>query len=453
MRRSRNSYRAVGSVNKANPESLRSDSQPSILPTCGEVFPDGSTLDLVRCANDVGPQLHCFDGKDARFGEQLAVAGREYRPAELDGAARLVRLPKRCLPFASTKKLFADLQELFVRHGFSPEVALLATFFGVATWFADVLPAAPCLVVVGPALEAALFLDLLSCTARRSLAISEFTRAAISVSPMQLHPTLLISAEFLSKPSIALFKISNRKPALVPVKGRLEEIYCSKALYSPQIFSSDQLGEYALQVDLLPFNSRLPNLHHAYREEIAEKFQGRLLDYRARNVLQVQQSSFDAPDLASSARMLARLYGAPIVGAAELQAELLGLLRTHEEQRYASNLTNLRYVVIESLLHHLHKEPGARLGVGKLTDTANAILQGRGDGATRDPREIGAVLKSLGVRKKRQKDGFAFVLDADLNRNIHRVARGLGVLVVKQGAPECGYCRDAIGSTPVGKRS
>jgi hypothetical protein len=141
------------------------------------------------------------------------------------------------------------------------------------------------------------------------------------------------------------------------------------------------------------------------------------------------------------------VYGAPIVGAAELQAELLGLLRTREEQRYASNLTNLQYIVIESLLYHLHKEPGTRIGVGKLTDTANAILLGRGDAATRDPREIGAVLKSFGVRKKRQKDGFAFVLDAELNRSIHRVARALGVVVTRRGVPECSYC-ESNGSKP-----
>jgi hypothetical protein len=449
MRRSRNSCSAVKFTRVANPKTSRSNSQ-TIFSTHGEIFPDGSTLDLVWCANNERPRLHHFDGKSAHIGDQLVAGGRQFRPAELDGDARRVRLPKKCIPYASATKLFTDLRELFARYGFSPEVALVGTFYCVATWFADILPAAPCLVIVGPALEAGLFLDVLSCVARRSLAISEFTRAAISVLPMQLRPTLLIAAESLSKASLALFQTSNRRPALVPVKGRLEDIYCAKAIHCPVILGGSHIGDCALQVDLLPFSSRLPVLDHASREEIAVQFQGRLLDYRARNVMQVQQSSFDATDLTSSARMLARVYGAPIFGAAELQAELLKLLRTHDEQRYESNLTNLQYVVVESLLHHLHKEPGTRIGVGKLTATANAILLGRGDAAARDPREIGAVLKSLSVRKKRQKDGFAFVLEKELNRSIHQVARALGVMVTRHGAPECSYC-ESNGSTPSSK--
>ena len=198
----------------------------------------------------------------------------------------------------------------------------------------------------------------------------------------------------------------------------------------------------ALHVELLPSVSRLETLDHETHEKIADQFQSRFLDYRCRNILRVRYSDFDVPGLGSSTRMVARALGAAIVGARDLQAELTSLFHGHEEDQYERNFTDLRYVVVESLLDHAHKDYGARVSVGTITETVNGILLGRGDATKRKAREIGAELKSLGVRKKRRHDGYSFELDDAFSGHVHKLAHGMAVFASREPSPDCAHCRE-----------
>ena len=412
---------------------------PLSIYTAGELFSNGATIDLVRSESGAGIELHYFDGEKTFVGDAVEAGGKIFLPSKSDRRAELVRLPSHSSPFGTIADLFAEARELFVRFGFSPEVAFAAVIFCCATWFADILPTAPCLIIFGPTLEAALLLDLISCLARRSLPIGEFSRGAISVLPLELQPTLVITAESLSKASIALFRTSNRRRAYLQVKSDLADVFCAKAIHCANV---GRIDPDALQIELLPFISRLETLDHETREKIAVRFQPRFLDYRSRNILRVRHSDFDVPDLGSSTRLLARALGSTIEGARDLQAELASLFQGHEEQQYESHLTDLRYVVVEALLDHAHRDHGARVSVGTITGTVNAIFLGRGDATKRKAREIGAELKSLGVRKKRRRDGYAFELDDAFSGHVHKVAHSMGVFAAREPNPDCAHCQE-----------
>ena len=113
-----------------------------------------------------------------------------FRAADLSRSIKqIVRLPEKFLDFASTPQLFTEICALIAAGGF-PAVALPATYFVFATWFPDILPLAPCLLVTGPPLEAEFFLQLLGCLVRRPVPISEFNLHALRAFPMRLAPTL-----------------------------------------------------------------------------------------------------------------------------------------------------------------------------------------------------------------------------------------------------------------------
>src|SRR4029077_12065157 len=122
----------------------------------------------------------------------------------------------------------------------------------------------------------------------------------------------------------------------------------------------------------------------------------------------VQRSQFDQTAFTYGTRILGRVFGAPIVDAPELQAGLT--LQEHEEEIQALLWTDLRCVVLEAVIDHIHKEPGAKVHVGEITGTTLLILRGRGDPTEYDPKEIGTLLRAFGLRPKRDGEGFAIRL-------------------------------------------
>jgi hypothetical protein len=421
-------------------------SVPSAVRTYGELFPNGVIIDLVEEAGREPLGLAVFDGKHVTIAREVEFEGRLFRPATLSRSIRrIVRFPGKSVDFESTTKLFAATHQLFISNGFPAEAALSVTYFIFAAYFAEVLPVAPCLLITGPRLEATYLLELLACVVRHPLPISEFTRRALCSLPMQLKPTLLINTEQIRSASLELLRVSNRHNAFFPLKGNLVDLFCAKVVYCGDIVDSEILGESALQICLPPCRERLPIFDKKYSDEVAREFQAKFFAYRCRHILDVRDSQFDLPEFTSGTRILARLLGAPIVDAPALRAGLIRLLQEHEEKRQALRWTDLRCVVIEALLHHCHKEPGARMHVGEITETATRILKGRGDETEREPREIGPILKSFGLHKKRDRDGFAILLDPTVCRHVHQLAYGYDVSAMrKDERGHCTYCNSML---------
>ncbi len=270
--------------------------------------------------------------------------------------------------------------------------------------------------------------------------LAEIDRTALCSLPPYLQLTLLVEAEELSDPTLRLLCVSNRRDANVLWRGGLTSIFAAKALYVGKIANVRLSGDVVLPVSVAPSVSKFPFLDPETQREIAGKFQGRLLLYRLRNFQNVRRSQFDLPGFASGNRILSRVLGAPIVDAPELQADFALLLRNFQEEATADVWVDLRCVAIEAALQHCHQGTDDRIHVGELTRTLGAILLGRGETQKVEAREIGGILRSLGLTPKRDSQGFAIRLSDAIRRRIHELAREYQVAAVQERVDVCTHC-------------
>jgi len=334
--------------------------------------------------------------------------------------------------------MFGQICNFFTVHGVSENTAKACTYFAFASWFPESLPVAPCLIITGGESEGHILLQLLTCVARHALPVAEFNMVLFDCIPMHIQPTMLIGNVH---PSIwRVFFASNHPHEYLPNKKGLTDLYCAKAAYAGPTLG--EVGDDAiLTVHCTPNGGRLPVINGAKLEEIAADLQPRLLDYRLKYVAQVRQADFDAPTLPTPLRMMARALGACIVDMPELQVEIVRLLESQAELLRASRMLDPNCVAIEALLTLCHGENGPiRVGVNEIAATATAILTDRGETAAFESKRMGGQLRQLGFCPKRDSQGFAIHLMADVRRLTHRLARDHQVGDSELAVPGCPYC-------------
>lgn len=347
----------------------------------------------------------------------------------------------------STIGLFTAIRELLTCRGLSEVPALLVTHFVFSSWFADCLPVAPCLLITGPRPEGHLLLELLECVVRNPLPLVGLTSSGFLRLPMRLKATLLIDQEGITGSIWNLLRASNRRNAQVSWKDGPRKIYCPKAIYCGSEASDDRFDDSTLRIELSPSRGPLPVLEEKDRRAIVKDLQPKLRAYRHRNLATVRASNFDVPDFTSAIRILSRILGAPIVDAPELQVGLRFLLQQYQEDAQARSWSDPRFVVIEALLFHCHRDQ-AKVHVGEIARTTNSIRTGRGERTEVEAREIGDILRRLRVSSKRDSEGFAISLDNAMRRHIHELGRRFDVITVELAA-RCSSCAKILGTGEV----
>jgi hypothetical protein len=184
-------------------------------PTAGEVFPDGSMIELVRDAGAHSRLLLLMwrNGK-ATVSDRIEYGGQIYVPIELDSTlAQAVRLPTLSVNYGTTSSLFTQIKDLLSQYADVNEkdIAILS-YFVLRTWFSDCMSDAPCLFVIAPhaAAEAHILFLLLSCLCRHALLLGEFTRSIVaSLLVPFLQPTVLIDQPDLSRSALRQLRATN----------------------------------------------------------------------------------------------------------------------------------------------------------------------------------------------------------------------------------------------------
>ena len=430
-------HRSKGPAHREGNYQAATIDRRSHIETSGEVFADGRGIELIRDAETGRLKLLLSDSENCSVAPRVEYGGRVYVPASLDsGILRAVTLPTKFTDYGSTDRLFAAVRDSFLNHGFPMEVAHPTSYFVFSTWFLEYLPTAPCLLITGPRPEASLLIQLLGCLGRHALPLAEVNRVGLSSLPMDLGPTLLIDGEQLSPLTRRLLAASNNRHAYVPWKGTLVNVFCSKAIYCGGTLGDGLLSDIALLINLGPTRNGLPILGVRTEQEIATALQPQLLAYRSRNITKVRESQFDLPAFASPIRILARVLGACIVDAPELQAGLIPLLEEYQERIRGERWTDLRCVVIEALMYHCQDGGKQRVYVGEIARTVGTILKGRGQTPPTDPtlvKLVGAKLSDLGFSRKRDSKGIAIRNTETVRRQIHRFARDHDVAAVQEG--------------------
>jgi hypothetical protein len=122
-----------------------------------------------------------------------------------------------------------------------------------------------------------------------------------------------------------------------------------------------------------------------------------------------------------------------------LEAELIDLLKLHENHACEHAWTDFQSVVLEACVQEVHVKPGKRVTVGEIADSAKFLLSARGDDSKHADREVGTILSGFGVHKQRRAEGWMFTLDNSLSGRLHDLARQQGVLNFAP-AGKCEHC-------------
>jgi len=354
-----------------------------------------------------------------------------------------------CASHPSAVELFASLLNIFTARGFSEKSALPVTYFAISTWFSDCLPEAPCLLIAGPGPEARLLLELLECVVAHPQPLFELTRAGFLALDMNLEPTLLIVQEGITASLWNLIRASNYRNGQIAGAKGMQKIYCAKAIYLGAESTAAGSDRSLLQVDLSPLRGGLLVLEADEKQGLIAEFQPKMQAYRQHNWVHVRDARFDLPELSSAIRILARVLGAPIVSAPELQAALGPLLREYQEALSEGLWCDPKCVVIEAALFYSHDTQLERVHVKEITDTANTILRGRGESWQIEAKAVGGILRHFGLSPKRDAKGFSVRLENGARRQIHQVASRLQVAAAQQGAMSCAHCVEFFRGEPV----
>jgi hypothetical protein len=185
-----------------------------------------------------------------------------------------------------------------------------------------------------------------------------------------------------------------------------------------------------------------------HNEGKARALQSKFLAYRSRYILDVRDAELSLIQFKSATGTLASVLEPPLVNAPELKVGLVQLLRNHEESASATRYTDIRFVVLEAVLYHIHKDLGARVTVGKIAETVMSILKGRGHSSTYEAREVGEKLRDLGLAPKRTSNGYSFKLDETFSRRVHQLADHAALSRGRQQNGNCKICIEASSCVP-----
>jgi len=403
----------------------------------GILFHDGRAVDLVQ---DTDGALKLIDSRRKNPVESIEVADRTYVPPSVSPPHfEIMTLPSGRSAYGSAAELFQKIHSLFVDHGFSGEAARPMTFFAIATWFLDVLPITPSLRIYGPQPEAHLALQLLALVVRHGLLLADINQAAFRQLPLFLQLTLLIEGK---DPSVdALLSASTYPGGYVRVGDGFIDPCCATAIYEGNGVGTVSCDQPTLSVTLSPCQKKFPMLNDAGRRAIAADLQPRMLDYRFTHVARLPESDFDIPGLSPSLRIVARMLGACIFGAPELQASITAMLDHQHELIRSQHWINPRHA-LESLLVQCHRFPGPiRVGVGELATTANEIFADRKEATQLEAKAVGNLLRELGFVPTRDSGGYNLRLTEDLRRQIHIRARDYQIIEDQRDA-NCPLCAE-----------
>lgn len=415
-----------------------------MLETGGKTFHDGYCIELVQ--NNAG-SLTLADSKSKQFHDSIDFDGGKYVPLILaPSLVDALTLPRKRIDYGSTLDLFKQVYDVFVGHGVSGCAAEACAFFTFASWFSDVLPVAPCLVLVGEESEASVLLQLLRCVVRHALPLAEINAATFDCVPMHLQPTMLIG--HIRASTWRLLLASTRPRAYVPRKDGLTDLYCVKAGYAgPNL--CDIEGDGILKVNCTLCPGVLEAINDVTLERITDRFQPQLLDYRLKNAAYVRDAKFNATKLPISLRNLARALGSCIVNAPELQENVPRLLDSRRDELGENRMFDPSSVAIEALFALCHTENGTiRVGVREIAAEVSSIMAERGETIAVEPKNIGGRLRFLGFCAKRDSKGFAIRLTSDVRGLIHSLARIHEIGGLEQNVPGCSHCAGAVHSDP-----
>jgi hypothetical protein len=432
---------------KTNPKRA-SHAKRSCIISAGEILADGAMIELVSGSSGLNnPNLLLWNGCNATVGTRIQHGAHTYEAPELAPSLyRATRLPPHCTDYGSARDLFVAVSDLFNLHLDLPkwESSLLACF-SIGTWLADRLPTVPTLVISGPDQELGVdALRLLSCVCRHPLMLAEVTPGGFRSLPTQVSLTLLLDQQELKPNMQRLLRASKYRGLHLPGnRGSLVDLYGPKAIFCGNAAAVDTLGGGIIHISVTPSQLQSSAFDEQVQDEIANKFQPRLLMYRLKNSERVREPRVDVSGFTFVTRQLARTLAMCFPEDSELAREVVQLLRPQDQEVRGQRSRDVNCAIVEILWGDVHGRKQRGVKVDELAKDVNALLRSRGEILEYSAEEIGWKLKSLNIQRHSDRSGRQVLLERETSQNVHRLVRAYDLPCSQRAEASCPDCNQA----------
>ena len=309
------------------------ESQPSDgIATSGEVFEDGSLIELVRL-QDGEVALMLLSGEKEIVGAFVHHRGRRYQPSVPSRSlARDVVLPTHCRSHGTTRDFLAYTCNLIAKFvgidGKSAELVARVVLCGAVV---EAVSVAPTVTIVGPDRERGnRLVHLLTRLCRHSIPLTGVTQAGFCSLAGGARFTWIISQSALGEKLQKLLADARIRDYKIPSRGRLVD------LFGVQIINSDAPVAYgtgqarSIEIPMVPSGKVLPPIDSETWDRVTTEFQAMLLSFRRTSLAEARNLKFDTSKFACELRDVARSLAAATPDDVELQAQVFGLLQEQE---------------------------------------------------------------------------------------------------------------------------
>jgi len=403
--------------------------------TAGELFPDGTAIDML---GDGKLALWEEGQKSAKIAREVQLRGVTYRPVMLGESLRkLLRLPSRVSHIHSLKGLVPDLTKFIKMHSsLDSDEALLVAAFVLATWVTESLPSAPCLNLWGPIGSQAKLVALMESLCRRALRVVDPSVRQLSKLPSGVLCTMILNNPTGAGLKQLLATLEN------PDAVVLQDGEALNLRYATIVCTQEPISPLAIRIRVLPAGRGDKHLTPAEARALAEHFQPRLQEYRFREHLAVANSAVDASGFEAEIRLMVQTLGAALDGVWPRQVDLVEALLGLDEQAKLERSDSLAAFVLEALLAVCHDKKETAY-VGEIADLVNAIAIGRREEREVTAKKVGTILrKKLGLTPgKDTSRGYSLSLDSKTASRIHNLAASYRVVSLISPDRQCQLCR------------
>ena len=412
----------------------------SPIATSGEVFSDGSTIELIGDFHYGNPGLMLWDGGKETIGSVVEYKQRLYKSAPIKSSIlQELTLPTRSCAHGTTREFLAEICRLISNFSGLPEkAAFLTGRIVLCSALIDALPMAPTLTITGPdPARGNQLLALLRCICRHSLPLTGVTPAEFCSLANGPRFTYLISQSSISDKLKKLLDDASSRDRKIPFRGGLLDLFGVRVIHCDSTLGSDSWPLQSIQVSMIPTGAELPAFDLETQCEIKKEFQAKLLSFRRANLGTARRLEFDVSRFTFELRDLARSIAVATPDDTTLQADVLYLLREEDAEIRDQRWLGLAGIATETILVAWSESPGGSFYISELAVSAQELFRRRGQEMKIDPGLFGKILRQLGfTTEPRDARGKKLKVTEAIYARARQLARDFGVPEIENDRPE-----------------
>jgi hypothetical protein len=279
--------------------------------------------------------------------------------------------------------------------------------------------------------------------------LAELTPGNFRSLPMHLSLTLLLDQQRLKPNLQRLLRASSYRGMHLPGnRGSVVDLYGPKAIFCGSDSAEVTLSGGVIHISMAPSQLRSSALNERIEDEIATRFQPRLLMYRLKNSRKVRESQVDVSQFTFATRRLACTLAACFPEDSELARNTVQLLQPLDQEIREQRSRDVNCAIVEILWRIVHAGEQRAVSVNKLAGGINALLRDRGELLQYNAEEIGWKLRNdLKIPRHTKSIGRQVLLGRDTSQSIHRLAQAYDLPCAQHvdvGCPDCNQAQAAV---------